>query len=107
VGVIAVALTALFYFYFEGVLGKVYHGLTNYLAWGHFIFMNVGVAGSMLLMIYGGYIAGYDMPIGYTSEQIHVTDLGKLNDPIGALVFVAALGVLLRGPAFVIRNRMK
>ena len=53
VGVIAVAVTAMFYFYIEGVSSKVYHGLTNYLAWGHYIFMNVGVAGSMLLMILG------------------------------------------------------
>ena len=45
VGVVAVAVTAIFYFYFEGVRGQVYNGLTNYLAWGHYILMNVGVAG--------------------------------------------------------------
>src|SRR5208283_1718017 len=58
VGVVAVAVTAIFYFYIEGVRGKVYNGLTNYLAWGHYVFMNVGVAGSMLLMIWGGFEAG-------------------------------------------------
>jgi hypothetical protein len=107
VGVIAVAVTALFYFYFEGVLGRVYHGMTNGLAWAHYILMNVGVAGSMLLMMYGGYIAGYDMSIGYSAEQIHVTDLGNLTDPIGALVLIAAIGVLLGGLGFVLRGRMK
>src|SRR5580700_11174594 len=57
VGVVAVAVTAIFYFYLEGVEGKVYHGFTNSLAWGHYVLMNVGVAGSMGLMMYGGYLA--------------------------------------------------
>jgi hypothetical protein len=52
VGVVAVAVTAVFYFYIEDIMGKRYHGLTSLLAWAHFILMNVGVAGSMLLMIW-------------------------------------------------------
>ncbi len=113
VGVIAVAVTALFYFYFEGVMGKVYHGLPSLLAWGHYILMNVGVAGSMLLMIYGGYIAGYDATpvaeggLGYTDLQIHITDLSKVENPIGALVLIAAIGVILGGLGFIIRRTMK
>lgn len=113
VGVVAIAVTALFYFYFEGIVGRVYQGLANYLAWGHFVLMNVGVAGSMLLMIYGGYIAGYDATavaaggLGYTDLQIHVTDLGKLEDPIGALILIAALGAVLGGLGFILRSRTK
>ena len=82
VGVVAVAVTAMFYFYIESLMGKLYHGFSNLLAWGHYLFMNVGVAVSMLLMTYGGYIAGYDAApvasggLGYTDLQIHVTDLG-------------------------------
>ena len=113
VGVVAVAVTAMFYFYIEGLMGKTYHGLTNLLAWGHYIFMNVGVAGSMLLMTYGGYIAGYDAApvssggLGYTDLQIHVTDLGKLDTWIGALVLVAILGAVLGGLGYIIRSRQK
>jgi hypothetical protein len=113
VGVIGVAVTALFYFYFEGVQGKVYHGLSNALAWGHFILMNIGVAGSMLLMMYGGYIAGYDATpvasggLGYSDLQIHVLDLSKVEDPIGALVLLAAIGVILGGLGYIIRSRQK
>ena len=113
VGVVAVAVTAMFYFYIEALMGKAYHGLTNLLAWGHYIFMNVGVAGSMLLMTYGGYIAGYDAApvssggLGYTDLQIHVTDLGKLETWIGALVLVAILGAVLGGLGFIIRSRQK
>ena len=113
VGVVAVAVTAMFYFYLEGVNGKLYHGLTNYLAWGHYILMNVGVAGSMMLMIYGGWEAGYaGTPVasgglGYTDYQIHVTYLGQLVNPIGALVLLAALGAILGGLGFIIRSRTK
>jgi len=91
----------------------VYHGLTNYLAWGHYIFMNVGVAGAMLLMIWGGYMAGYAAApvasggLGYTGEQIHVTYLGQLVNPIGAFVLLAALGAILGGVGFILRSRMK
>ena len=62
VGVVAVAVTAVFYFYIEDVMGRQYHGLTSALAWGHFILMNVGVAGSMLLMIWGGGSRGMRAP---------------------------------------------
>lgn len=113
VGVVAMAVTAIFYSYIEGTMGKVYTGLTNYLAWGHYIFMNVGVAGSMILMMYGGYLAGWagaatsSGGLGYSDYQIHVNYLSHFVQPIGALVMVAALGALLGGLGFVIRTRRK
>jgi hypothetical protein len=113
VGVVASAVTAVFYSYIEGTLGKVYTGLTNYLAWGHLIFMNVGVAGSMIMMMWGGYLAGWagasvsSGGLGYSNSQIHVTYLGQLVNPIGALVMLAALGALLGGLGFIIRSRQK
>ncbi len=113
VGVVAVAVTSMIYFYIEGLLGKTYHGLTNLLAWGHYIFMNVGVVVSMSLMMYGGYIAGYDGAavsgggLGYTDLQIHVTDLGRLEYWIGAFVLVACIGAVLGGLGFVLRTRQK
>ncbi len=111
VGVVAVAVTALFYFYFEGIVGKVYHGSTNYLAWAHYILMNVGVAGSMLLMIWGGFRAGVAAAsvssggLGFTATQIHEQILGPLTQPIGALVIVAALGALCGGLGYILRSR--
>jgi len=111
VGVVAMAVTAIFYSYIEGTMGKVYHGLTNYLAWGHLIFMNVGVALSMILMMWGGYLAGWSSApvssggLGYTDYQVHVTYLGQLVNPIGGLVLLAALGAILGGLGFVIRSR--
>jgi len=113
VGVVAMAVTAVFYSYIEGTMGKVYHGLTNYLAWGHLVFMNVGVAGSMILMMWGGYLAGWSGAavssggLGYTDLQIHVTYLGQLVNPIGGLVMLAALGAVLGGLGFIIASRKK
>jgi hypothetical protein len=113
VGVVAVAVTAIFYFYIEDVMGKAYEGLTNYLAWAHYILMNVGVAGAMLLMVWGGWVAGYAAAavsqggLGYTDEQIHVKYLSQLVEPIGLLVLLVALGVVLGGLGFVIRSRSR
>jgi hypothetical protein len=113
VGVVATTVTSIFYFYIEGVMGKVYTGLTNYLAWGHLLFMNVGVAGSMLLMMWGGYLAGWagaavsSGGLGYTDYQIHVNYLSHFVDPIGGLVILAVLGAVLGGLGFVLRSRMK
>jgi hypothetical protein len=116
VGVIAVAVTAMFYFYFEGIIGKVYHGLSNYLAWGQYIFMNIGVAVSMLLMVYGGYMAGYVTgdptafgcpSTGCPGDYVHVHYLGPLVNPIGGFVILACVGALLGGLGYVLRSRMK
>jgi hypothetical protein len=113
VGVVATAVTAIFYFYIEGVKGHVYHGFSNLLAWGHIIFMNVGVAGSMFLMMWGGYMAGWGaVPAasgggGLNAGQIHVDYLGQLVNPIGAFIMLAALGAVLGGLGFILRSRAK
>jgi len=113
VGVIATAVTAVFYFYIEGVMGKVYGGLTNYLAWAHYVLMNVGVAGAMFLMMWGGYMGGRGIAAvssggeGLTAYQVHVQYLGQLVDPIGAFIILAALGAVLGGLGFILRTRMK
>jgi hypothetical protein len=113
VGVVAMAVTAIFYFYIEGVLGKVYSGLTSYLAGAHLIFMTVGVDAAMFLMMWGGYVGGWAAAAtsggggGETGLQIHETILGQLTYPIGAFVALAALGALLGGLGYIIRSRQK
>lgn len=111
VGVVGVAVTALFYLFIEGTSGKVYYGASNVLAWGHYVLMNVGVAASMLLMVYAGYLGGWagaavaEGGLGYTDEQIHVHYLSQFVDPIGALVLVACIGAILGGLGYVVRSR--
>ena len=108
VGVVATAVTAIFYFYIEGIQGKVYKGYTNLLAWGHLLFMNIGVAGAMIIMMYQGYLAGVAqagaLP-GVTAGQIHPLILGWTVDPIGGLILLAAIGALLGGLGYVVRSR--
>ena len=108
VGVVATAVTAIFNFYLEGIQGKVYKGFTNLIAWGHLLFMNIGVAGAMIIMMYQGYLAGVAqagaLP-GVTSGQIHPLILGWTVDPIGILVLLACLGALLGGLGYLIRSR--
>lgn len=111
VGVVAAAVTAIFYFYVEGVKGKVYKGFTNYLAWGHLILMNVGVAGSMFLMMWGGYMAGWGLSStasgggGLTVLQVHKQYLGQMVDPIGAFILLACIGALMGGLGYILRSR--
>ncbi len=113
VGVVAVAVTALFYFYIETIQGKVYSGLTSLMAWAHLVLMNVGVAGATFLLMWGGYTAGVaQAPTssgggGLTTEQIHVQILSQLVNPIGYLIVVAAAGAILGGMGYLLAQRKK
>jgi hypothetical protein len=67
----------------------------------------------MILMMWGGYLAGWSGAavssggLGYTDYQIHVNYLSHFVNPIGALIMLAALGAVLGGLGFVLRTRMK
>jgi len=111
VGVLAVAVTAMFYFYIESVRGKAYRGLTSYLALAHIVLMNVGASGATYLLMYGGYLGGVaQAPAssgggGLSAGQIHVQILGALVTPIGYFVAIAVLGVLAGGIGYLIAVR--
>jgi heme/copper-type cytochrome/quinol oxidase subunit 1 len=113
VGVVGVAVTAIFYFYIESVLGKAYSGLTSYLAWAHIILMNVGVAGACFLLMWGGYHAGVAQASvssgggGLTTGQIHVQILSQLVNPTGYFIVMAAGGAILGGLGYLLAQRKK
>jgi len=113
VGVIATAVTAIFYYYIEDVRGRVYKGFNNLLAWGHLLFMNVGIAGAMIIMTFQGYLAGVAAtPVasgggGLNAGQIHEQILGWTVDPIGGLILLACIGALLGGLGYVLASRTK
>ena len=108
VGVIGVAVTALFYHYIEVVLGREYRGFSNILAWLHLILMNVGVLGATWIMIYGGYAGGAAMlppevgGLGWTGKQVHEHILGPLPIPITVFIVILAAGVMLGGLGYVV-----
>ena len=115
VGVIGVAVTALFYYYIEGVLGKVYRGAASVLAWIHLVFMNVGVLGAGLLLMIGGYQGGAAMlPVevggkGWHPGQVHANVFYgiPLGYPTWVTIFIIilAIGVLLGGLGYLITWR--
>jgi hypothetical protein len=116
VGVIGVAVTALFYHHFEVELGKPYKGWANRFAWVHLIFMNVGVAAATWMLMWFGYLGGAAMVatssggLGWTALQVHVNILGPIAEPfgnaylnpIGWAIIIAALGVLSGGLGYLI-----
>lgn len=114
VGVIGVAVSALFYHYLEHTLTAVYRGIAGYLAWAHLILMNVGIIGATWLMMYGGYEAAKVMlpvnvgGLGLTAAEAHEV-LAPLVMPIAAFIMVLVAGVVLGGIGFMVtyRNSMR
>jgi heme/copper-type cytochrome/quinol oxidase subunit 1 len=108
VGVVGVAVTALFYHHIEDVLGKKYDGIANLLAWIHLIFMNFGVIGATWLMIWGGYKGGAAMlppevgGLGWDAGQVHQNILGALPLPITIFIIILGIGVILGGLGYII-----
>jgi hypothetical protein len=112
IGVIAVAVTGLFYYYIEDILGKPYVGIPNVLAWLHYVLMNVGVAASTWALMYTGYEGGSYLAIhgvsnGTAIQYAHENILQPWVNPIGYLVAVAAIGALFGGLGYLLRSRMK
>ncbi|MCS7141757.1 MAG: hypothetical protein NZ888_06190 [Candidatus Nitrosocaldus sp.] len=110
VGVIGVAVSALFYHYLEYTLVAVYRGIARYFAWAHLVMMNAGVVGATWLMMYGGYEGAKAMlpanvgGLGLTAAEAHEI-LAPLVMPITVFVMVLAIGVILGGIGFVITYR--
>jgi hypothetical protein len=111
VGVVATAVTSLFYFYIETVLGKVYKGVAKAFAWIHLILGNIGVAGAALLAMIGGYLGGAAMqPVssggqGWSTLQVHVNILQYYPTPIAVFLGLGLLGFFLGGVGYLIAMR--
>jgi hypothetical protein len=113
VGVVAMAVTSLFYFYIETVQGKTYRGAAKALSWIHLVLGNVGVAGAAILAMIGGYLGGAAMQppnfggMGYTTQQVHVNILQYYQYPVAAFLLVGLLGFFLGGVGYVLAIRSK
>jgi len=110
IGVIAIAVTGLFYYFIEDILNKLYEGVSNILAWVHFILMNVGVAAATWSLMYvgyegGSYLANYGTTNGTAIEYAHVHILSPWINPIGYMVGITALGAFAGGLGYIIRYR--
>lgn len=113
VGVVAMAVTSLFYFFIEVVQGKTYRGVSKAFSWIHLIFGNIGVAGAAFLAMWGGYWGGAAMqPTNFggrawNAGQVHVNVLGGLAVPIAGFLVLALIGFFVGGLGYLIVMRSK
>ena len=113
VGVVATAVTSLFYFYIEVIQGKVYKGVAKAFAWAHLVLGNVGVAGVALLAMVGGYLGGAAMQptmfggMGWSTGQVHVNILQYYEEPVAAFLLIALLGFVFGGLGYILALRSK
>jgi len=112
-GVVAMAVTSLFYFYIETVLGKTYKGIGKTLAWIHLVLGNIGVAGAAILAMVGGYLGGAAMSpttsggMGWTTGQVHVAILQYYTNPIAAFLMLGLIGFAAGGLGYLMAMRSK
>jgi len=114
VGVIAVGLTALFYYHFEVTLNKPYKGVvTNAFATVHLIAMNVGAAAATFMLMYAGYFGERAlMPVssGGLAESVgvvHTTIMSQFINPVGYALILTGIGVLCGGIGFFVNYLRK
>jgi len=113
VGVIGVAVSAIFYYYLEKILAKSYDKRsTKVLAWTHLLLMNLGTTLAMGMLIYVGYIGGAAMlpenigGQGFNAGQTHQI-LSPFVEPIAITIIVLLLGVVLGGLGFLLTYNRK
>lgn len=103
VGVIGVAVSALFYH-------LLYVKISRALGWAHLILMNVGTSAAAGMMMYAGYIGGAAaLPqavggAGLGQAQVHEL-IAPFVEPIGASILVILAGVLAGGVGYLMAYR--
>ena len=105
--IIAIAVTALFYSHLELTLKKEFSKTSKVLAYIHLIGMNVGGAGSMMIMTYAG-LAGTGLVSVFTEGKLgpkYPEIMDSFIEPIGGFIALLAIGVICGGIGFVMAYR--
>ena len=105
--IIAIAVTALFYSHLEITLNKKFSKISNILAGIHLIGMNVGGAGSMMIMTYAG-LAGTGLLTVFSEGKLgpkYPEIMDSFIEPIGGFIAFLAIGVMCGGLGFVLAYR--
>ena len=103
IGVVGMAVTALFYQYLEVNLKSLYTGKLQSLAWFHLILSNVGILGATWLVVYAGYLTGIaTLPtdlggMGLSLKEVEYSILGSFLMPIAIFSALTMLGIVLGG----------
>lgn len=107
VGVVAMAVTSLFYLFIETVQGHTYKGVAKGLSWIHLVLGNIGVAGAALAAMWGGYWGAYAMSLpGGNAGSAHLV-LVVFEQPIGIFLALGILGFFAGGIGYLIAMRSK
>lgn len=113
IGVVGMAVTALFYQYLEVNLKSPYTGSMKTVAWLHLILTNVGVVGVAWLIVYAGYLTGVaTLPadlggLGLSLKQVEGSIFATYLLPITLLSLLTILGVLMGGLGYVLVYRAR
>ncbi len=108
IGVVGMAVTALFYQYLEVNLKSPYTGKLQSLAWLHLILSNVGILGATWLVVYAGYLTGIaTLPtglggMGLSLKEVEDSILGRFLMPITVFSALTMLGIVLGGLGYVL-----
>ena len=105
--IVAIAVTALFYSHLEITLQKKFSRKANILATIHLLGMNVGGAGSMMVMTYAG-LAGTGLLTIFTEGKLgpkYPAIMDSFIEPIGTFIAFLAIGVMCGGLGFVLAYR--
>jgi hypothetical protein len=107
VGVVAMAVTSLFYFFIESVQGKPYKGAAKALSWVHLVASNIGVAGAALAAMWGGYWGAVAMSApGATTANAHLV-LITVEYPIVGLLILGIIGFFAGGIGYLLAMQSK
>ena len=108
VGVLGAGVSSLLYHHVEVVMGKMYVGGADALAWIHLLLMNVGIAGATWTMICAGYLGGLELwptnqgGLGWSIEQVAEQVVTQFVPIVGLMLLLTGIGVLAGGIGFLI-----
>ncbi len=108
IGVVGMAVTALFYQYLEVNLKSPYTGAKKSLAWLHLILSNVGIIGAAWLVVYAGYLTGIaTLPaalggMGLSLKEVENSILARFLMPIAIFASLTILGILFGGLGYIL-----
>ncbi len=113
VGVLGIAVSALFYHHLEVTLNAPYVGWRNYAAWAHLLLGGICASAAALLAAWGGYQSGASLlppsvggqcdpaNAGACFTYVHENILGPLVLPLAGLMGLALLGFFVGGVGYV------
>ena len=107
--IVAIAVTAVFYNHLEINLKRKFSKVSNILAWIHLFGMNIGGAGTTILMIFAG-LAGSGVLSLFLEGKLGNQDVAIMTSFIPSIAFfilILSVGVICGGIAYLMVYRSK